>query len=75
MYCKNCSNKFTEFETIKESKVDSKQDVDPFAKNYKKIFNVCFYSVIGCVASIILISFFVCFDWACFIGTNFYIYY
>lgn len=43
-------------------------DREPFAKNYKKIFNICFYSVIGCVALIIFLSFFIYLSWAGFIG-------
>ena len=61
-YCGNCGNKIVIPEPLiipkpdqmSKSKLDPKRD--PFAKNYKKIFNICLYSVIGCIALFILIS-------------------
>jgi len=53
----------------KISKTELEPNKDPFAKNYKKIFNICFYSVISCVAFIIFLSFFIYLNWAGFIGT------
>jgi len=69
------------FEVIKEEltnnstgKTETQLKIESFKgsaldKNYKKIFNICFYSVIGCVAFIIFLSFFIYLNWAGFIGT------
>jgi len=57
-YCGNCGNKLAipEPDQILKSELDPNRD--PFAKNYKKIFNSCFYPVIGFIALFIFISFF-----------------
>jgi len=58
------------FEVIKEEltnnstgKTETQLKIESFKgsaldKNYKKIFNICFYSVIGCIVFIIFLSFF-----------------
>ena len=43
-------------EQIPKGTLDPKRD--PFAQNYKKIFNICLYTVIGFIVFFILISFF-----------------
>ena len=68
-YCSNCGNKLIKSETTKETKNKLKQNTEPFDNNYKKIFNICFYSVIGCVAFIVFLSFFIYLNWFGFIGT------
>jgi len=57
-YCGNCGNKLAipEPDQILKSELDPNRD--PFVKNYKKIFNICFYPVIGFIALSIFISFF-----------------
>lgn len=62
-FCGNCGNKLLipepivmpEPNQISKSDLDPKRD--PFAQNYKKIFNIFFYTVIGFVVFFILISF------------------
>jgi uncharacterized membrane protein len=69
-YCSNCGNKLVipGFEkTLKKAVEPNKSST--LDKNYKKIFNICFYPVIGCVALIILLALFK--GWAGFIGTIF----
>lgn len=68
-FCGNCGNKLIISVPTQISKTKLEPNRDPFAKNYKKIFNICFYSVIGCVAFIIFLSFFIYLNWAGFIGT------
>jgi hypothetical protein len=41
----------------KETKLETKGDI--FDRNYKKLFNICFYTVIGFVVFAILLSFFI----------------
>jgi len=55
-FCGNCGNKLVVHEPnqISKSELDPKRD--PFAKNYKKIFNICFYPVIGWIVISILIT-------------------
>jgi len=69
------------FEVIKEEltnnstgKTETQLKIESFKgsaldKNYKKIFNICFYSVIGWVTFIIFLSFFIYLNWADFLGT------
>ncbi len=63
-FCKFCGNKLVIPEPLEIPKSDqiSKSELepkkDPYANNYKKIFNVCFYVVFGFIALSIFISFF-----------------
>ena len=55
-YCPNCGNELVISTSKQNLKTELEPTRDPFAKNYKKIFNICFYPVIGCLALLILIS-------------------
>ena len=55
-FCGNCDNKLIISAPTQISKTELEPNKDPFAKNYKKIFNICLYSVIGCIALFIFIS-------------------
>jgi uncharacterized membrane protein YvbJ len=64
-HCCNCGNQLIipeqlvipgAAEQIPKNTLDSKRD--PFIQNYKKIFNIFFYTVIGFIIFFILISFF-----------------
>jgi len=68
-YCSNCGNKLIIPVPTQTSKTELEPNRDFLDQNYKKIFNICFYSVIGCVASIIWVSLFIYSNWAGFIGT------
>jgi len=68
-YCGNCGNKLAILKPAQILKNEIEPNRDPYAKNYKKIFNICLYSVIGCVAFIIFLSFFIYLNWAGFLGT------
>jgi len=72
-YCGNCGNQLVRPEQLiipgieKKPKDIKEMQKDPFAKNYKKIFNICFYTVTGLVIFLIFIATFR--DWAAVIGT------
>ena len=74
-YCGNCGNKLAILKPAQILKNEIELNKDPYAKNYKKIFSICLYSVIGCVIFIIFLSFFIHLNWAGFIGTIFDIFF
>ena len=73
-FCGNCGNKLA----ILKPTQNLKSELEPnkglvLDKNYKKIFNICFYFVIGCITFIIFRSLLI--SWADFLGALFDIFF
>ncbi len=69
LFCKNCGNRLIISKSIETPKTEVESQGDIFDRNYKKLFNICFYSVIGGVVFVILLSILIYGDPAGIIGT------